>query len=88
MKILFEEGFLKDVSKIKDKKLSGRIDGIICKIKMAEDLQEISGVKKLKGFQTYYRIRIGDYRIGLELSDNSVIFSCFAHRKDIYKYFP
>jgi len=35
-----------------------------------------------------YRIGIGDYRIGLILEDETLIFVRFLHRKDLYRYFP
>jgi mRNA interferase RelE/StbE len=36
----------------------------------------------------YYRIRLGDYRVGLKIENNTVCFVRFLHRKDIYRYFP
>jgi len=45
-------------------------------------------VRKMQGFDSYYRIRVGDYRIGVETSEGQVIFVCFLNRKDIYRYFP
>jgi mRNA interferase RelE/StbE len=51
-------------------------------------LSEIKNVKKLKGFSNAYRIRIGDYRIGVTFENNIVKFARVAHRKEIYKIFP
>ncbi len=45
-------------------------------------------MEKLKGYETYYRIKIGDFRVGIEFVEDKVILSRFLHRKDIYKYFP
>lgn len=45
------------------------------------------GVKKLKGFDNEYRIRIGDYRVRYEIDDKTltvIILSC-RHRRDAYK---
>jgi mRNA interferase RelE/StbE len=45
--------------------------------------------KKIEGYETYYRIRIGDYRLGMEaISGREVVLLRFLHRKDIYRYFP
>ncbi len=41
-----------------------------------------------KGESSYYRIRFGDYRIGIKIEDDLVIFIRALHRKDIYRYFP
>jgi mRNA interferase RelE/StbE len=51
-------------------------------------LQEVENLKKLRGGDRYYRIRIGDYRIGLAVEESTVIFVRFLHRKDVYRYFP
>ncbi|MBX6423476.1 type II toxin-antitoxin system RelE/ParE family toxin [Thermosulfurimonas sp. F29] len=45
-------------------------------------------MKKLKGYKDFYRIRIGDYRIGLQIKENKIIFVRFLHRKEIYRCFP
>ena len=47
-------------------------------------------VKKMVGHQTYYKIRVGDYRIGLQIERQSrtVKFMRVLNRKDIYRKFP
>jgi mRNA interferase RelE/StbE len=64
------------------------VASIIERIEHAENISSISKLKKLKTTKSDYRIRIGDYRIGLRLEDDTIIFAAFAHRKDFYKYFP
>jgi mRNA interferase RelE/StbE len=46
-----------------------------------------SGVKKLKGFDGEYRIRVGDYRIRYEVDDgqSTVLILHCKHRRDIYR---
>jgi len=36
----------------------------------------------------YYRIRVGDYRIGVKLEKDIIYFVVVEHRKDVYKTFP
>jgi len=46
-------------------------------------------VKKIEGYKSYYRIKIGDNQLGMEaVSNKEVILLRFLHRKDIYRYFP
>jgi mRNA interferase RelE/StbE len=46
-------------------------------------------IKKMKGYQDYYRIRVGDYRIGRKVGKKSEItFYRIKSRADIYKVFP
>ncbi len=53
-----------------------------------DSLGNLTNVKKLKAEGDYYRIRIGDYRIGLALEDSAIVFVRVLHRKEIYRYFP
>jgi len=88
VKVSFESKFAKDLRNIKDGKLFLKIKGLIIECKEAESLAEVKSLKKLQGYDTFYRVRIGNYRIGLECIDNELIFTRCLHRKDIYKYFP
>lgn len=88
MKILFEESFEKDLRRIRDKDILKRVKEIIDESKKAEDLSAIRSLKKLTGYDTFYRIRLGDYRIGLEIMQGEIIFTRILPRKDIYRYFP
>jgi mRNA interferase RelE/StbE len=88
MKIKFESRFEKDLRKIKDQKVLSELKQIIIQCKTIKNLSEINRFKKLQGYDTFYRIRLGNYRIGIELIDNTIIFTRFLHRKDIYKFFP
>jgi mRNA interferase RelE/StbE len=46
-------------------------------------------IKKIQSYSGYYRIRIGEYRIGCEIQkENTIIFYRVKHRKDIYRIFP
>ena len=61
---------------------------MIGQVEQAETLLDVASLEKLKGGGEYYRIRIGNYRVGLKLENNTAVFVRFLHRKDIYRYFP
>jgi len=89
MIIEFDKSFLKSLDKIKDSAVKKRIEQIILDFEKANSIVDIRNVKKLVGFKLYYRIRIGDYRLGIELKTSTIArFIVIAHRKDIYKIFP
>lgn len=46
-----------------------------------------AGVKKLKGHERYYRIRIGQYRVLYEVAEKVRIISVvrIAHRSQVYR---
>lgn len=88
MRAEFKASFLKDIGKIKNKNSLKRIRQIIETFEKSEGLQNVSNLKKLRGSDNYYRIKIGEYRIGLSIQDNLGVFIRCLHRKDIYRYFP
>lgn len=88
MKTEFKVSFLKAVKKIRDRQLKEEVANSILQVEEASDISKIESVVKLKGYREYYRIRLGDYRIGLRITGETVYFVEIAHRKDIYKLFP
>jgi mRNA interferase RelE/StbE len=88
MNIAFKTKFLRSIKRIKDNKLKEEIATCILAAEACEQIEDLSQIKKLRGFSDYYRIRIKDYRIGLKLENGTLYFADFAHRKDIYKQFP
>ncbi len=88
MEINIKRSFSKDIDKIHDKKLPALVVEIIDQIEHCHSIQEIKHIKKIKGTMNNYRIRIGDYRMGLFIENKVVYFVRFLHRKEIYKYFP
>ena len=88
MKTDFRKSFTRDLKRLKDGTLNKRVAEVIEQIEQAEELLDVTSLKKLKGGGEYYRIRIGNYRVGLKLENNTIVFVRFLHRKDIYRYFP
>jgi len=88
MEIRYEKSFEKDLYKISDNEIKKKVKEFIKYIKNIDKISEIRNLKKLKGYKTYYRLRLRNYRIGIEIIENTVYFVRILHRKDIYKYFP
>lgn len=89
MKVEFDKSFEKSLNKIRNKSLYPRILKTILECEKANSITDLENVKKLTGFRNYYRIRIGEYRIGFESIDlNTIRFILISHRKDIYRSFP
>ena len=88
MKVAYEAAFLRDLKRARSKKVRRWVHRVIEEVKKASAPHEIGGLAKLRGYETFHRIRVGDYRIGVEIVDDTVIFVRFLHRRDIYRYFP
>ena len=89
MKTEFRKSFLKDIKRLgTDEKLLGRIGDIILEVEAAGEIHAIANLKKLKAEGSYYRIRSGNYRLGLIIDGDSVTFVRALRRSEIYRYFP
>jgi len=81
--------FDKIVFKIKDTSVKIRLKRIMEKVASAKNLEEIPNITPIVGHPTYFRIKFGDYRIGISLEDNIVWFLFFGKRNEsTYKKFP
>ncbi len=88
-RVQYTRTFLKEMS---------RLPGIIRKqveaIAFGEEIQDdpyLAGkAQKLSGYQTFYRIRIGDYRIGIHINSDEQLVELqrVLHRREIYRKFP
>ena len=88
MKVEFLKSFSKDLDSVNSKSAKQSLVRLIESLEKVEDLKDIPNLKKLKGFKNAYRVRVGDYRLGLFQEGSIVQLVRYLHRKDIYKYFP
>ncbi|MBU1193744.1 MAG: type II toxin-antitoxin system RelE/ParE family toxin [Proteobacteria bacterium] len=85
----FKKSFVKDLKKFKtDKPFLERVRQVIQQVEAAQDIHSIHNLKKLKAQGNHYRIRMGDYRLGLVIENNTICFVRCLHRSDVYRYFP
>jgi mRNA interferase RelE/StbE len=84
----FKESFAKDLRRLREQTILRRIRDAIEVVERAGSLAEVSQIKKLSGAGSYYRIRVGEYRIGLIVEGEAVVFVRVLHRREIYRYFP
>lgn len=89
MKVEFRSSFARDLKKVSENNIRQRVRHAIEQVEAANQLAEIANLKKLSAEGgSYYRIRVGDYRIGLKIEQEIVIFVRCLPRRDIYRRFP
>lgn len=88
MRVEFLDKFNKDLIKIKNKNVFKDVSETIENVELSSNVVAIKNIKKLKGYKNAYRIRIGNFRIGIFVTADTVEFARVVHRKDIYKVFP
>jgi len=88
VKIEYRKKFLKELSKIHTGERL-RIESFVFKeLPKANSIFELGNVEQMKGYPSFYKIRFGQYRIGLKMKEGRVILERALHRKDIYRFFP
>ena len=88
MNTAFRESFDADLSTIRDASLLRRIKKAIEQVEAARTFQQIPNLKRLEASGKYYRLRVGDYRLGFVFEQGVVTFVRCLQRKEIYRYFP
>ena len=90
MKVHYRKKFLKQLSKIPPNFRSKIEEFVFKKLPLSSSISESGKLEKLTGYKNFYKVRFGDYRLGIELKnkDGSLVIRTVMHRKEIYKYFP
>jgi len=84
----YSTSYQKDIKKVINPALREKIKQAILSVKEATMKRDIPNLRKLKGHEVHYRIKVGRYRIGVTIENDLVTFEVFDHRKDFYKHFP
>ncbi|MFN6087580.1 MAG: type II toxin-antitoxin system RelE family toxin [Cyclobacteriaceae bacterium] len=85
MIVLVDKSFERDAKRL-PKDVQVRVKASIEKLRNSS-LQELN-LTKMEGAKNAFRLRVGDYRIGLYLEGESVVLSRVLNRKEMYRYFP
>lgn len=88
MEVEYLKNFMKDLQKLNDVTLKKQLFDVINDFKLADNLNNLSNIKKLKGHPEAYRTRIGKYRLGFYFNGKTIEMARFVKREDIYKLFP
>ncbi len=88
MRTEYTQHFLKDLKALKSTPFYAKIQYLCFEsIPLLPNWTHIEHLKKMEGFKNYYRIKQGDYRIGIKIEDDMVVFMRVLHRKDVYREF-
>jgi mRNA interferase RelE/StbE len=88
VQIIYRRSFAKDLKKIRSKRVRQEIAAVLESLEQSNTLYDIPHVKRLSSDGPYYRIRIGEYRMGIAIEGDTVSIVRFLHRREIYRYFP
>jgi mRNA interferase RelE/StbE len=88
-KVEYTKRFLKELSKL-PKDVQIQAEKIVFDELLKTNPFNLGCMERMTGYTDKYKIRIGDYRIGIAVDKQNQLIICqrIAHRKDIYKIFP
>lgn len=88
-RVQYTRTFLKEMSRLPSD-VRQRVENIAFGEEIVQDPFLAGKTQKLTGYQTYYKLRVGDYRIGLhiDIRQELVEFQRVLHRREIYRQFP
>jgi mRNA interferase RelE/StbE len=85
----YKKRFLKELSKLPED-VQAHAEKMVFEDLLCENPFDLGYLEQMKGYPGKYKIRIGQYRIGITVDKQNKIIVCnrIAHRKDIYRFFP
>jgi len=92
MELRFTKSFLKEIKRC-PLYIQKQTNAVLSIAENASNINEVPGCQELKGKNNkgYYKIRVGDWRIGLKYENNKIHILhvlTIEPRGDIYKNFP
>jgi mRNA interferase RelE/StbE len=88
MKVLYGKKFLKQLAKLPESVRLKIETFVFNELTEITSLASIGKIEKMSGYSDYYKMRFGDYRLGLKLENETLMIQVIMHRKEIYKFFP
>ena len=88
MEVEIKKKFLKELSKLPNEYADTIEEFVFNELVTYDNLSEIGKVEKMTGYKNYFKIRFGDYRVGIKKENQTIVVEIVKHRKEIYKYFP
>jgi len=88
-KVEYTKRFLKELSEL-PKEIRVQAEGIVFGELLTTNPFLLGYIERMTGYPDKYKIRIGNYRIGITIDKQKSLIICqrISHRKDIYRIFP
>jgi mRNA interferase RelE/StbE len=89
-RIVYKKVFLHELKKL-PKDVRAKVEEFVfTTLPATADPLTLPNMQRLIGHREFYRVRFGDYRLGLRIDPQARVVECcrVKHRKDIYRFFP
>ncbi len=87
-KVEYTKRFLKDLAVPLE--IQTHVEPIVFTEIESDNPFTLGHIEKMTGYTNKYKIRVGDYRIGISIDKQTKTLICqrIAHRREIYRIFP
>ncbi len=88
MRTKVKKSFLKQLA-VLPKDIRQRVEAFVFEtLPSIESIGQSGKIEKMSGYDSCFKIRFGEYRVGLVFEENTVIVKVVMHRREIYRFFP
>ena len=88
MKVEYRKRFLKDLSEIPNSARKTIETFVFSELPNLGALGSSGKIERLTGYPGYFKVRFGEYRVGLRLEGDTIFVERVLHRREIYRYYP
>ena len=88
MEIRYRTSFGRDLRRERHSDLRRGVERVVDLLQRAPSVANVPGLVSMQGYANHYRVRVGDYRLGIIVDGDTAILVRFLHRRDIYRHFP
>jgi mRNA interferase RelE/StbE len=88
-RVEYKKRFLKELARLPGD-VQAQAEKVVFEDLICENPFDLGYLEQMRGYTGKFKIRIGQYRIGLTVEKQKKLVVCYrvAHRKDIYRLFP
>ena len=88
MKVEYSKQSLKDLSLIPSNSRISIEKFVFEELPGLTNINEGKKIEALKGYRNFFKVRFGNYRVGLQKQGDTILIKRILHRKEIYRFFP
>lgn len=88
MEVRYSKKFLKQLASVPSETRVKIEEFVFNELTSVPSISSLGKVEKMQGYHGFYKVRFGNYRVGLAIENEVVIVKTVMHRRDIYKFFP
>jgi mRNA interferase RelE/StbE len=88
MEVRYSKKFLKQLASVPSDTRVKIEELVFNELTSASSISSLGKVEKMQGYHGFYKVRFGNYRVGLAIESEVVTVKTVMHRREIYKFFP